>query len=157
MLKIPNKVSVILSMCLSVILFGGCIYLAFILPNEVDLFISFPDHMGNRNEITEAGRTLLTVAAYAALGVVMLADALLFALLFRVRKGQVFTSTSVALIRSVSWCCYLLSLCACVAAIYFQYAFAVVFLAFFLGLCLRVVKNVIEEATLIKNENDLTV
>lgn len=157
MLKIPSKVSVILSMCLSVILFAGCIYFAFIIPNEVNTFIDLPDIMGNRNEITEVGRTILTVAAYLALGIVMLADALLFALLLRVRKGQVFTFTSVALIRGVSWCCYLLSLCACIAAIYFQYAFAVVFLAFFLGLCLRVVKNVIEEATLIKRENDLTV
>ena len=157
MLKIPSKISVILSMVLSVILFAGCIYLAFILPNEVNLFISFPDHMGNRDEITEGGRLLLLIAAYVALGVVMAADALLFALLLRVRKGQVFTPVSVALIRGVSWCCYLLSLSACIAAIYFRYAFAVVFLAAFLGLCLRVVKNVIEEATLIKNENDLTV
>lgn len=157
MLKIPSKVSVILSMCLSVILFAGCIYFAFIIPNEVNTFIDLPDIMGNRNEITEVGRTILTVAAYLALGIVMLADALLFALLLRVRKGQVFTFTSVSLIRGVSWCCYLLSLAFCIAAIYFQYALAVVFLAAFLGLCLRVVKNVIEEATLIKKENDLTV
>ena len=32
-----------------------------------------------------------------------------------------------------------------------------VFLAVFLGLCLRVVKNVLEEACRIKDENDLTV
>jgi hypothetical protein len=40
---------------------------------------------------------------------------------------------------------------------YFRLALAVGFVAVFVGLCLRVVKNVIEEATLIKSENDLTV
>jgi hypothetical protein len=35
--------------------------------------------------------------------------------------------------------------------------FFVAFAGIFLGLCVRVVKNVIEEATEIKAENDLTV
>ena len=35
--------------------------------------------------------------------------------------------------------------------------FVLAFVAILLGLCLRVVKNVIEEATEIKAENDLTV
>ena len=36
-------------------------------------------------------------------------------------------------------------------------AFAVTFAAFFMGIILRVVKNVIEQATVIKSENDFTI
>ena len=157
MLKIPSKLSILLSMALSVILFAGCIFLLFILPNEVKLFVSFPDHMGNRNEITEGGITFLNIVAYFGVAAVMVADSLLFWLLVRVRKGLVFTEKSVALIRGVSWCCFALCGAFLLFAIYFQYAFAAAFAAAFLGLCLRVVKNVIEEAVRIKNENDLTV
>lgn len=157
MLKIPSKLSVYLSMSLAVLLFAGCIYMAIILPAEVNLFINMPDHMGDRNEITSSGRALLVAVAYFALAAVMAADGMLFWLLMRVRKSLVFTAKSVALVRGVSWCCYALSLAAVVFGIYFQYAFAIAFAAAFLGLCLRVVKNVIEEATRIKSENDLTV
>ena len=40
---------------------------------------------------------------------------------------------------------------------YYLVALVLAFTAALLGLCLRVVKNVIEEATAIKSENDLTV
>ena len=39
----------------------------------------------------------------------------------------------------------------------FYVVFAVAAAMLFLGLCVRVVKNVVEEATEIKSENDLTV
>lgn len=68
-----------------------------------------------------------------------------------------FTPASVALIRGVSWCCFLLCLVFGVLGKYFLLAYVVALAAVFLGLCLRVVKNVIEEATEIKMENDLTV
>ena len=57
----------------------------------------------------------------------------------------------------MSWCCFLLCLLFGILGIFFLLSFAVAFIAVFLGLCLRVVKNVIEEATQIKDENDLTV
>ena len=41
--------------------------------------------------------------------------------------------------------------------LYFPLSFAVAFVAVFVGLCLRVVKNVLEEAVVLKSENDLTV
>ena len=81
----------------------------------------------------------------------------MFLLLLRVRAGNVFTMKSVALIRGVSWCCMLLGLIFGLLGIYFQLAFIVAFAGIFLGICLRVTKNVIEQATIIKSENDLTV
>ena len=79
-------------------------------------------------------------------------------LLLRVREGKVFTAESVGLISGISWGCYLVAGVFCGLAAYFTFvALLVAFVAAFLGLCLRVVKNVIEEATEIKAENDMTV
>ncbi len=157
MLKIKSNHSITLSIVLSVLFFIGCVVGAFIMPSLTEMLIDVTDNIGNRADITNGGRTRVLCLAYAVLAVLVLADALLFSLLLRVRSGLVFTEKSVALIRGVSWCCFLLGAVFCGLGIYFQLAFIVAFAAIFLGLCLRVVKNVIEEATEIKSENDLTV
>lgn len=82
--------------------------------------------------------------------------AILF-LLFRVRHGLVFTPISVSLIRFVSWGCMLASVIGIGTLYYSHLSFLIGIVALFLGLCLRVVKNVIEEATVIKAENDFTI
>lgn len=157
MLKISTKASINLSIAISALFFALCIAGAFILPVLVPILIEMPANIDSRELITESGRTLVMVVAYLILADMFAANCFLFSLLQRVKKGLVFTDKSVMLIRSVSWCCYIICLLFLVLGFYFQLAYVVSFLAFFLGLCLRVTKNVIDEATQIKNENDLTV
>lgn len=157
MLKIPSKVSLSLSLALSILFFLGCVAGAVIMPTLCEMLINVNDNIGVRDQITDGGRVFVLILAYAVLAIVMLADGLLFSLLLRVRAGLVFTPQSVSRVRGVSWCCFLLGAVFAALGIYFQLAFIVAFVAVFLGLCLRVVKNVIEQATEIKSENDLTV
>lgn len=157
MLKIPNKLSIFLSVALSVLFFVVCIVLCFIMPQLVDLFIEAHDNIGSQVQLSANGRENILALAYTILVDIFVADILLFALLLRVRRELVFTSASVALVRGVSWCCVLLGLFFGLLGLYFRIAFVVAFAALFLGLCLRVVKNVIEQANEIKSENDLTV
>jgi len=157
MLRIPKKISINISLVIAVLFFAICIAAVFIMPERVNMLIDTPDSIGNRADISAAGRVFVHIMAYTALLAVLLADIMLFLLLLRVRVGKVFTDKSVALIRAVSWSCFLLCAAFCGLGIYFQLAFIVAFAALFLGMCLRVVKNAIEEATEIKCENDLTV
>ena len=157
MLKIPKQVSVSLSMIIAILFFLICIAGLFILPELTQVLIDLPDNIGSRDQITQIGRVLVLFAAYCIVLTFLLADGLLFTLLVRVRKGLVFTDTTVSLIRGVSWCCYLLCALFAFLGYYFQLALIVSFLAVFLGLCLRVCKNAFEEANAIKCENDLTV
>ena len=157
MLKISRKLSVGLSILLAVLFMIALVIGAFILPWLVQTLIDIPDNSGIRQNITVGGRVLVMGVSYGLLAVCALADVLLFVLLLRVRKGLVFTAQSAALIRGVSWCGIVLGLLFGVLGIYFELALALAFAGFFLGLCLRVVKNVIEEATAIKEENDLIV
>ena len=156
MLKISKKLSTMLSLALAVFFFLCCIAGLFVLPTLTEMLINLPDNIGNRANIGQLGRILSLISAYCIVLDMMLADVLLFVLLL-VRKGEVFTDRSVSLIRGVSWCCLGLCLPFGFLGIYFQLAWIVCLMAVFLGLCLRVCKNAIEEATEIKQENDLTV
>jgi hypothetical protein len=156
-LKISKNTSLNLSIVISVVFMALCIAGLFIMPSLTKLLIETEDNIGDRNAITQGGRTFVLVLSYLLLAVFMLADALLFMILKRVKSGKVFTAETVSLIRGVSYCCFLVGLLFALLGIYFQLAFIVAFMAVFLGICLRVVKNVIEEATEIKAENELTV
>ena len=154
MLKVSKNFSTILSLAIAVFF---CVVGLFILPPLTQMLIDLPDNIGNRGDITQFGRSIVLISAYAIVLDMILADCLLFVLLLRVRKGLVFTPQTVALIRGVSWCCLGLCIPFGVLGIYFQLAWIVCLMAVFLGICLRVCKNAFEEATEIKQENDLTV
>ncbi len=157
MLKIPRKISLILSMIIAAVFLMGCIFGLFVMPKFVEMLVDLPDNIGHRELITMGERTLVLVVSYVILFIMIIAVLMLFVLLMRVYRGNVFTDKSVALIRFVSWCCLGLCVCFVILGGYFQLSIIVALAALFLGLCLRVVKNVIEEATAIKEENDLTV
>ena len=157
MLKISKNSSTILSLALAVFFFICCVVGLFILPGLTETLIQMHDGLEGRTAIPQLGRTLSLFCAYVIVLDMMLADFLLFFLLLRVRKGEVFTEESVSLLRGVSWCCLGLCVPFGVLGIYFRLALIVCFMAIFLGICLRVCKNAIEIATEIKQENDLTI
>lgn len=157
MLKVSKKLSTTLSLTLAIFFFLCCIVGLFVLPTVTEMLIDLPDNIGNRGQITQLGRTLSLVSAYCIVMDMMLADVLVFRLISLVRKGEVFTDRAVSMIRGISWCTIGLCIPFGFLGVYFQLSWAMCFLALFLGICLRVCKNAFEEATAIKQENDLTV
>lgn len=157
MLKIPRKISLILSLIIAILFLLTCMLGIIIMPKLVEMLINLPDNIGSRELISMSERSLILVISYVILLITILAVVMMIVLLMRVYVGNVFTDKSVALIRWVSWCCFGLCVSFGILGLYFQLSIIVALAAIFLGLCLRVVKNVIEEATAIKEENDLTV
>ncbi|MBO7245194.1 MAG: DUF2975 domain-containing protein [Clostridia bacterium] len=157
--KIPSKASVIISIILAV-MFGGIV---------VGLGVFLPFEMAHPGPTEDFVRVLLAdklgdayvlwfmLWCYAILAVALACCIAVTFLLLRVRKGLVFTPKSVSYIRFISWMCVLLAAIVLVAQYFHAAAFIIALAMSFLGLSLRVVKNVIEAATEIKNENDLTV
>ena len=144
--KISKNASVTLSLICCGIGFLGLIFLA----------VYFP-FMTPR---TENRAVLAAVLAldYLLLVPVAVANGFLVKLLLLVKKHLVFTDRAVSCLRTISWCCFLeAGLCALSAILYFRIHLALFFVAGFLGLVLRVVKNVIEEAVALKAENDFTI
>ncbi|MBP3685836.1 MAG: DUF2975 domain-containing protein [Clostridia bacterium] len=157
MLKVSKKLSTTLSLALSILFFFACVAGLFLLPSLTELLIELPDHLGDRGNVSDLGRAIIHVCAYVIVLDMMLADVLLFRLLFFVRHSEVFTAHAVSMIRGVSWCCLFLCVPFGILTVYFQLSLIVCVLSVFLGLSLRVCKNAFEEAVAIKEENDLTV
>lgn len=81
----------------------------------------------------------------------------LHGLLISVEKGEVFSQANVIRLRLISWLCITASLM-CLAASLFYYQLIIMFcIGAFMGLVLRVLKNVFASAVEIKEENDYTI
>ncbi len=99
----------------------------------------------------------LLVTLYCAVPAAAVALVCLDKLIGNVRREEPFIQSSVKCLRILSWCCFAESL----VFIYFcflkQFAVLVVLGFAFVGLILRVVKNVFEQAIAIREENDYTI
>lgn len=81
----------------------------------------------------------------------------LLKLLNNIQKDAVFIPQNIACLRKISWLCMSVALICAIATIGYI-PFLLVAMAFaFIALILRVVKNVIAQATIIKQENDFTI
>lgn len=81
----------------------------------------------------------------------------LWLLLHRIYEGQVFVPENVRDMRRTSWCCILVGiLCAALTPFYWFLAIIAV-MAGFVGLIVRIVKNIFEQAMEMKDELDFTV
>lgn len=78
-------------------------------------------------------------------------------LLANIKKRDVFIKKNVKLLRIISWCSFAVSGILFVSGFYYLMFLLIAFAAAFFGLILRVVKNVIEQAVAIKDENDFTI
>lgn len=78
-------------------------------------------------------------------------------LLSNIAKDMVFTEENTKCLRLISWCCVFAGLVMLILALW-RYVLGVgAFFAMFMGLVMRVLKNVFEKAVEIKSENDYTI
>ena len=102
-------------------------------------------------------RIAVTAAFYACAVVVLPALWQIDCLLRNILHEKVFISQNVKYIRSIQWCCGLVSLiCLPAAVCYYPLIFMVVIMSF-LCLMVSVVTRVMDAAVNIREENDLTI
>lgn len=120
-------------------------------PWFVDWFIAFSraDLAPHRNLLLAALYTT-ALPAFAVLWQ-------LHGLLRFIRRGQVFVARNVARLRAISWLCILIGLICCAASLFYVMFIIVAALAAFMGLLVRVIKNVFEQAVLLQTEVDYTI
>ena len=151
-----RKISLIISQTLTVAFPVLLAVLAVFMPRIVHTFV-FLKTAGTPEVPSDGELILLTTLSYLALLVAAAADLMLFLLLLRVGRGEVFTENSVSLISGISYCLFAIGVIFAVIGFRFLVSFLAAFAGIFLGLCIRVVKNVIDEGVRIKSENDLTI
>ncbi len=81
----------------------------------------------------------------------------LLRLLRRIEAGQVFITENVECLRRISWSCFLGAGIAFISTFYYLPWIFVFVAAAFMGLIVRVVKNVVAQAVALKNEMDYTI
>lgn len=140
--------------------YGVCVVLTAALfkgPLVVKLWFHTYRGWGENSEALARMLTLFRVCFYpcACLGFVTLYS--LIRLLLNIKKDAIFITQNVKYLRRISWCCMVVALITLAAgAFYIPYVFVSV-AAGFMGLMLRVVKNVMENAVQLKEENELTI
>ena len=151
------KASVAISIALGIIFLLALVFACIWVPEVMNSIIDIKDNIGNRNEITPLGRALVIADVYAMIVVAVVAIALMFILLRVVYTKRVFSKITENLISAVSWCCFGEAILILLLVVWFQLVICLALAACFLGLSLRIVRHVIEEATRIKCENDFTI
>lgn len=150
MMKISKKASNIISDIFTAVIFAILVAAIFALPPILQCFIVIfgkPDYYF----------TVTLIILYAALIPAFAADISLHLLLRNIKNQLIFSESSVKHLRKISFCCLLEGIIFFILGFYYYTSFLVSFAAVFMGVILRVVKNVIEEATAIKSENDYTI
>lgn len=81
----------------------------------------------------------------------------LYRLLHSIEHEEVFISANVEYLRRISWCCFAGAIiCFASTLYYFPWIFVAVAAAF-MGLIVRVIKNIIAQAVELKNESEYTI
>jgi len=83
--------------------------------------------------------------------------ACLYTLLHRISSGRVFINENVSCLRYISWCCFIGAILCIASGFYYIPWFLPGIAAAFVGLIIRVVKNVIAEAVALQDDSDLTI
>ncbi|MGI5888917.1 MAG: DUF2975 domain-containing protein [Oscillospiraceae bacterium] len=99
------------------------------------------------------------ICAYLGLAAGLWAIWMLLRMLGNIRDGKVFIQDNVRYLRKISWACFGAA-AAALAYLIFSGSLGFIFVAAagaFMGLILRVVKNVMNAAVEIRKENDLTI
>lgn len=100
---------------------------------------------------------VLNVVLYLSAMLAIFALWQLKTMLDRFAKQQVFVTENAACLRKIAWCCFGVAAIWLVLMYWRFLAFFVAFIAAFAGLLLRVMKNMLEAAVKMREENDYTI
>jgi len=104
-----------------------------------------------------AGRAYFMATIYAGCVPAAILLACLYILLRRISAGSVFVKANVACLRHISWCCFAGAMICFVSALYYIPWLAFGDAAAFMGLIVRVIKNVFAKAVSLQDDSDLTI
>lgn len=100
---------------------------------------------------------LMTAAFYCCVPFAAAALYMLIRLLLNVIGDRVFVKQNVSYFRFISWCCYTVTLITLIFGLKYNLLLIITFAMAVVGTLLRVVKNIMQSAVEISEENDLTI
>ena len=104
-----------------------------------------------------AGKGMFLTTIYSGCIPAALLLSCLYLLLQRISAGEVFVDRNIFYLRSISWCCFCGAAICIASAFYYLPWAAIGIAAAFMGLVVRVVKNVIAKAVSLQDDADYTI
>lgn len=148
-IKWTKKSSLRLSYALTWAMFILAVAVLFLIP----FITQWYDDVSGKNKIMP----VLTVCFYIADIIAGIALWELKMLLANISKQELFTERNTKCVRVISWCCFGVAAVFAVLSFWRLLALLVAIIAAFVGLILRVVKNMLSAATELREENDFTI
>ena len=81
----------------------------------------------------------------------------LYQLLTNISNKLIFTTQNTVILKRVSWCCFFVSIVCIISGFVWFSMWIITIAAGFMGLIVRVVKNIFQQAILMKDELELTI
>ena len=100
---------------------------------------------------------VILIPFYLCVPIGFIALALILKLLKNIRREEVFVESNVNVIRAFSWCFIYVGIVCFVAGFFYLPFFIIGGASLFMAAIMRVLKNVMQAAVEVKNENDMTV
>ncbi len=151
--KASNSRSILLSRII-IVLFGALLILVNICGHWI---VSYLLELFPANYFGEIAHVLMLVYLCICSSHAYIVLAQLFLLLSRITKGDIFTLQNIVCFRVVSWCCLIVGIITVPFIFIWPLLSVIALAAGLVGLILRVVKNVFEQAVSMKTELDFTV
>ena len=152
-----NKLSLYISLVLSITVFAVILSLCFFLPRYIEWKCTNTLSMFTGDLPSLGEKIFIYCLSYLLLALAALEDGALIFLLLRIKEGLTFTDKTVKALKGISLLIMVIGALFVLLTPWFRMAFAVGLLVVFVGVVIGVVKTVLEEATAIKNENDFTI
>ena len=149
--------SVILSITVCFILVAILTLALFLGPWAVKMWFTEYRGMKEQSPITQNLCTLFSLCFYPSAPFAYLTLYSLLMLLFNIKGEKIFTTQNVKYLRRVSWSCIAVACITLVGGVFYLPFLFIAVAAGFVGLMLRVVKNVMQSAAELKAENELTI
>jgi len=131
-----------------VVLIAACVVIA---PRLVDFVMWMSAYA------SETGKPLFLCTVYTGCATAVVLLAFLYILLDRIGKGRVFVEENVSCLRYISWCCFAGAAICMASAVYYVPWSAIGVAAAFMGLIVRVIKNVFAKAVSLQDDAEFTI
>lgn len=147
------KRSITLSISFCFIIGAALTFCAFALPGLINWYFNTAHSIDTP---TTLYKTVLT-CFYICLPFAFIALVSLLKILFAVNREEIFTNANITRLRVLSWCCFAVALVTLVGGWFYYPLLLIAAAAGFIGLILRVIKNIMYSAKKLREENDLTI
>ena len=145
-----NNRSIILSLVLCYLFLVMLAILTVAAPIAVSWYITYFGRPESLISVT-------LIAFYSSFIPAAVALVLLIKLLKNIQQDKIFTKGNTSLISNISICCFIVAVICFASGFFYMPFFMISIAAWFMGIILRVIKNVFVAANEIKDENELTI